>query len=188
MLTPWLQVLYKTSWLALYCVYKRISFILDPKVLKYYLANVVIFSHAGWSGTLFAQFIWYFVKSSWLYNCVFQGREKDLEKVTESYDLPEEGLKWFRWGLAWFFVILILIVMVSFHDTSWIYICICRYLAWRNARTVSNFFYTSHMVWDYFDTLMQDLNKVLWYRSINIMVSWYHGIVVLISWHQDIMV
>jgi len=80
-----LGVLYKTSWLALYCVYKRISFILDPK-----------------------------------------GREKDLEKVTESYDLPEEGLK---------------------------------YLAWRNARTVSNFFYTSHMVWDYFDTLMQDLNK-----------------------------
>ena len=83
-------------------------------------------------------------------------------------------------------------------DTSWTYICICRYLAWRNARTVSNFFYTSHMVWDYFDTLMQDLNKVLWYRSINIMVSWYrsinimasryHGIVVLISWHQGIMV
>ena len=36
-----------------------------------------------------------------------------------------------------------------------------RYLAWRNARTVSNFFYTSHMVCDYFDTLMQDLNKVL---------------------------
>ena len=36
-----------------------------------------------------------------------------------------------------------------------------RYLAWRNARTVSNFFYTSHMVYDYFDTLMQDLNKVL---------------------------
>ena len=70
------------------------------------------FFHAGWSDTPFAQFIWYFVKSSWLYNCVFQGREKDLEKVTESYDLPEEGLKWFRWGLAWLFI-LILIVMVS---------------------------------------------------------------------------
>lgn len=80
-----LGVIYKTSWLILYCVYKRISFLFDPK-----------------------------------------GREKDLAKVTESYDLPEEGLK---------------------------------YLAWRNARTVSNFFYTSNMVWDYFDTLMQDLNK-----------------------------
>lgn len=80
-----LGVIYKTSWLALYCFYKRISFLFDP-----------------------------------------EGREKDLVKVTESYDLPEEGLK---------------------------------YLAWRNARTVSNFFYTSNMVWDYFDTLMQDLNK-----------------------------
>merc|ERR1712032_411385 len=80
-----LGVLYKTGWLAFYCVYKRITFLLDPK-----------------------------------------GRERDLEKVTASYDLPEEGLK---------------------------------YLAWRNARTVSNFFYTSHMVCDYFDTLMQDLNK-----------------------------
>merc|ERR1712179_92627 len=80
-----LGVLYKTGWLALYCVYKRISFLFDPK-----------------------------------------GRERALEKVTASYDLPEEGL---------------------------------TYLAWRNARTVSNFFYTSHMVCDYFDTLMQDLNK-----------------------------
>ena len=40
-----------------------------------------------------------------------------------------------------------------------------RYLAWRNARTVSNFFYTSHMVCDYFDTLMQDLNKVSFYQN-----------------------
>jgi len=80
-----LGVLYKTWWLALYCVYKKISFLFDSK-----------------------------------------GRERDLEKVTASYDLPEEGLK---------------------------------YLEWRNARTVSNFFYTSHMVYDYFDTLMQDLNK-----------------------------
>jgi hypothetical protein len=35
----------------------------------------------------------------------------------------------------------------------------CRYLGWRNARTVSNFFYTSHMVKDYYLTLLQDLNK-----------------------------
>lgn len=34
-----------------------------------------------------------------------------------------------------------------------------RYLGWRNSRTVSNFFYTSHMVEDYYITLLQDLNK-----------------------------
>ena len=53
---------------------------------------------------------------------------------------------------------------VTHWDPSYKYLSangITRYLAWRNARTVSNFFYTSHMVCDYFDTLMQDLNKVL---------------------------
>ena len=30
-------MLYKTGWLAFYCVYKRISFLLDPKVGKYFL-------------------------------------------------------------------------------------------------------------------------------------------------------
>ena len=29
----------------------------------------------------------------------FQGREKDLKKVTASYDLPPEGLKWLQ---IWF--------------------------------------------------------------------------------------
>ena len=154
------------------------------------------FFSCGLNDTPFAQFIWYFVKSSWLY---FPGARKGPRKsdwelwssgrgaqvismrigmIFCNFDFDCNGFEWF--------------------DTSWTYICICRYLAWRNARTVSNFFYTSHMVWDYFDTLMQDLNKVLWYRSINIMVSWYRsinimasryqGIVVLISWHQDIMV
>lgn len=55
-----------------------------------------------------------------------EARARDLRQVTETYDLPAEGLK---------------------------------YLEWRNARTVSNFFYTSHMVSDYFRTLLQDLNK-----------------------------
>lgn len=76
-------------------------------------------------------------KTSWLVaHCVYkrvqfmldpQARERDLELVTASYNLPEEGLK---------------------------------YLKWRNARTVSNFFYTRHMVVDYCVTLLQDLNKV----------------------------
>merc|ERR1712055_1118532 len=34
-----------------------------------------------------------------------------------------------------------------------------KYLEWRNPRTVSKFFYTSHMVTDYFITQLQDLNK-----------------------------
>jgi hypothetical protein len=35
-----------------------------------------------------------------------------------------------------------------------------KYIEWRNARTVSKFFYTHRMVKDYFLTLLQDLNKV----------------------------
>jgi len=35
-----------------------------------------------------------------------------------------------------------------------------KYLEWRNPRTVSKFFYTSHMVTDYFITQLQDLNKL----------------------------
>jgi len=54
-------------------------------------------------------------------------REKDLEEVTKSYDLPKEGLK---------------------------------YIEWRNAYTVSNFFYTWNMVKDFFITQLQDINKV----------------------------
>jgi len=34
-----------------------------------------------------------------------------------------------------------------------------KYLEWRNAKTVSKFFYTHHMVIDYFITQLQDLNK-----------------------------
>jgi len=56
-----------------------------------------------------------------------KAREKDLEEVTKSYDLPPEGLK---------------------------------YIEWRNAYTVSNFFYTWNMVHDFFLTQLQDINKV----------------------------
>jgi len=78
-------ILYRTGCLALLCVYKRVTFLIDP-----------------------------------------QARARDLEEVTATYDLAPEGLK---------------------------------YLEWRNADTVSNFFYTRHMVVDYFITQMQDLNK-----------------------------
>jgi len=55
-----------------------------------------------------------------------EARVKDLEAVTASYELHEDGLK---------------------------------YLKWRNAHTVSKFFYTHRMVHDYFVTQMQDINK-----------------------------
>ena len=47
-------------------------------------------------------------------------RKRDLEKVTESYNLMDEGKK--------------------------------KYLGWRNAETVQDFFYTWNMVTDHFYT------------------------------------
>jgi len=36
-----------------------------------------------------------------------------------------------------------------------------KYIQWRNEYTVSNFFYTWHMIYDDFITQLQDINKVL---------------------------
>ena len=71
--------------------------------------------------TLFSIYmrLWFLVDPS--------ARKRDLEKVTEGYKFPEEGLK---------------------------------YIKWRNADTVSNFFYTWNMIYDHFVSMMQDINKV----------------------------